>query len=348
MHSNRFSFSLSNYEQRLSIDPQNNETRQYHQESQERQKRRRMMDPAETRWQQPIRLTEEPRPIATRGIRVVEKVALEDASWCSDDQFILLDALRPLLRRNYIATTSWQDDSSLSSCLLLVDKKKEKYLIPQELRRITRAVQSTAAIKRESMSPGNFHGSCEEDNHNTLSDSLDDASTSSPSTSAWRSHNIEQQWHDRFQELVDFKKEHGHCMVPINWHANAPLAQWVKRQRYQSKLKQEGKRSALSDERQEALEQLGFTWRSRGLAWEERYSEMCAFHETYGHCNISHYFPKTSSLALWAKGQRRQFKSFCHGKTSSITKDRIAKLNRLGFDWDPRNLLKRKSTTDLI
>ena len=38
------------------------------------------------------------------------------------------------------------------------------------------------------------------------------------------------QWLERFQDLVEFKAKHGHCLVPHNYPPNQQLAQWTKRQ----------------------------------------------------------------------------------------------------------------------
>ena len=46
-----------------------------------------------------------------------------------------------------------------------------------------------------------------------------------------------EQWEERYQELMEFRNQFGHCLVPHNWEPNRALAQWVKRQRYQYKLK---------------------------------------------------------------------------------------------------------------
>ena len=65
-------------------------------------------------------------------------------------------------------------------------------------------------------------------------------------------------WSEKFEDLCEFRKYYGHCHVPHTYERNAPLAQWVKRQRYQYKLKIEGKRSTLSDERVRLLNKIGF------------------------------------------------------------------------------------------
>ena len=78
------------------------------------------------------------------------------------------------------------------------------------------------------------------------------------------------QWKERYQELIDFQLRHGHCLVPNVWDENNRLAFWVKRQRYQYKLKKQGHHSTLSDAREQALERLGFVWDSHKAIWEER------------------------------------------------------------------------------
>jgi hypothetical protein len=145
-------------------------------------------------------------------------------------------------------------------------------------------------------------------------------------------------WEERLQELVAYHKKYGDCLVPHNWPENVPLAQWVKRQRYQYKLKREGSRSTLIAERQCALEKLGFTWDSHESAWEERLAELKEFKNIHGHCRVPSTFAEHPKMSVWVKCQRRQYKLFWSGERSNITEERIAKLTNLGFVWNPRNL----------
>jgi hypothetical protein len=68
-------------------------------------------------------------------------------------------------------------------------------------------------------------------------------------------------WEDRFSELSDFRKIHGHCNFPKNSSENVKLAGWVKLQRQQYRLQQEGKTSSMTLSRIQALENLGFDWK---------------------------------------------------------------------------------------
>jgi hypothetical protein len=153
------------------------------------------------------------------------------------------------------------------------------------------------------------------------------------------------QWDLKFDELIDWKKEHGHCNVPYTFLENPPLARWVKRQRYQYKLMNEGKASTMTDRRVKALENAGFIWDAHGMAWEERLKDLQQYLEEHGDCNVPTLYMANQKLATWVKCQRRQYKLFCDGKTSTMNLDRINRLIRMGFTWEvrgPRKVTNRR------
>ena len=152
------------------------------------------------------------------------------------------------------------------------------------------------------------------------------------------------QWSDKFDELMIFKKERGHSCVPHTLKENPALARWVKRQRYQYKLKNEGKASTMTDERVVALENAGFVWDSHGAAWMERLNELQDYRVKNEHCNVPSNFPENPQLATWVKCQRRQYKLFRGGKPSNMTLERIAELEKLDFGWELRGLKKESPT----
>jgi hypothetical protein len=145
-----------------------------------------------------------------------------------------------------------------------------------------------------------------------------------------------EKWSQRFEDLVQFRHDFGHCLVPLEWSENPSLAHWVKRQRCQYKAKREGKHSTLTDERQISLEKMGFIWDSHRATWEERLNEIADFRERHCHCNVPSKYPKNPQLSIWVKCQRRQFKLFLEGRKSNMTRERIAKLSSIGFVWNPR------------
>ncbi|KAG7340302.1 helicase domain protein [Nitzschia inconspicua] len=151
------------------------------------------------------------------------------------------------------------------------------------------------------------------------------------------------QWDDRFKELLLFQEKYGHLLVPHSYPPNPKLSQWVKRQRNQYKRKQKGHHSTLTDEREKLLLEAGFIFDSHRAVWQTRFGTLKAFYLANGHCRIPSQFEK-GSLNVWMKHQRRHHSLLMKGEKSPITGERIAALNSIGFDWNPRNLLRPNKT----
>ena len=80
---------------------------------------------------------------------------------------------------------------------------------------------------------------------------------------AWDAHDAA--WNERLLELKFFYKRHGHCDVSISDANHQRLASWVKCQRRQYKVFQEGKESSLTPKRISKLNDLGFSWNVRDV-----------------------------------------------------------------------------------
>jgi hypothetical protein len=171
------------------------------------------------------------------------------------------------------------------------------------------------------------------------SSSLSEKSASNASSDEVRFRGYQaDQWMERFEDLRSFKAEFGNCLVPHSYPPNQQLAQWVKRQRYQYKLKSENRHSTLTVERQQELEDLGFVWDSHKAAWYERLEALKQYRAKHGNCMVPTNFAEDKPLAVWVKCQRRQLKLFRSGRQSTMTEERFVELDQLGFEWNPRNL----------
>ena len=71
---------------------------------------------------------------------------------------------------------------------------------------------------------------------------------------------MEHVWILRCQQLRQYKAQFGPCLVPYKYAANPKLGTWVKTQRTQYKLHQEGRPSPMTDERIRELESIDFDW----------------------------------------------------------------------------------------
>mmetsp|Transcript_691 Transcript_691/g.1061 ORF Transcript_691/g.1061 Transcript_691/m.1061 type:complete len:268 (-) Transcript_691:298-1101(-) len=153
----------------------------------------------------------------------------------------------------------------------------------------------------------------------------------------------EKKWNIYLEQLRDFKKTHGHCLVPHTFPENQHLARWVKRQRRQYKLMLKGQTSSnMTEERVDILNKEGFIWDSHDIIWRERFKQLFEYKNLYGHTRVPSSCCKGHpGLANWVKCQRRQHKLFLEGKRSSISAERTQLLNDVGFIWEVNN--KRSS-----
>jgi len=60
---------------------------------------------------------------------------------------------------------------------------------------------------------------------------------------------------------------------------------------------------------------------------------------TYGNCMVPQRYLANPQLGTWVHTQRRQYKLLKGGKKSSMTAEKISRLNSVGFDWDAKAFL---------
>ena len=92
----------------------------------------------------------------------------------------------------------------------------------------------------------------------------------------------------------------------------------------------------MTVERIAMLEKIGFVWDSHLAAWKMRMYELILYSVDYGNCNVPSTYTLLHGLAVWVKRQRQQYKLFKNGKPSSMTEERIAGLENIGFEWELR------------
>ncbi|MCE9541978.1 MAG: Helicase associated domain protein [Verrucomicrobia bacterium] len=130
-------------------------------------------------------------------------------------------------------------------------------------------------------------------------------------------------WDLNFSKLKRFKSQFGHCHVPRQYKADSQLAGWVEIQRF---LYSKGR---LSHDRILKLEILGFEWDPIGTAWELQLSKLSTFKSRNGHCRVPQQHKAFPQLGKWASHQRGFYSK------GTLSAERIAKLEALGFEWDP-------------
>jgi Helicase associated domain len=142
----------------------------------------------------------------------------------------------------------------------------------------------------------------------------------------------EDAWSRRYNQILQYRAEVGHCIVPRTY-ADVGLYGWIKKQRYNHKQWELGKPSQLTHERIKALDDIGFSWSARSAQWESRFEEFQRYVALGGDARIG---TKSSRLFDWAKTQRREHREWLANGESTMTQDRYERLTSLGFRWSQR------------
>eukprot|EP00547_Thalassionema_nitzschioides_P016770 CAMPEP_0194235998 /NCGR_PEP_ID=MMETSP0158-20130606/3355_1 /TAXON_ID=33649 /ORGANISM="Thalassionema nitzschioides, Strain L26-B" /LENGTH=226 /DNA_ID=CAMNT_0038969631 /DNA_START=58 /DNA_END=738 /DNA_ORIENTATION=+ len=150
-------------------------------------------------------------------------------------------------------------------------------------------------------------------------------------------------WQARFDELVDFKMKHHHCLVPFTYPQNQPLGCWVKKQRYAYKqyLKQQeeiklhgssGINSSMAENRIKMLDEIGFIWDSHQAKWEQMFRDLLEYKKKHGDCDVPCKYPPNKALGLWVTRQRITMRE-SGSNPSKLTIKRMMMLESAGFMW---------------
>eukprot|EP00586_Coscinodiscus_wailesii_P016132 CAMPEP_0172514972 /NCGR_PEP_ID=MMETSP1066-20121228/264299_1 /TAXON_ID=671091 /ORGANISM="Coscinodiscus wailesii, Strain CCMP2513" /LENGTH=570 /DNA_ID=CAMNT_0013295857 /DNA_START=73 /DNA_END=1785 /DNA_ORIENTATION=- len=148
-------------------------------------------------------------------------------------------------------------------------------------------------------------------------------------------------WQEKYEELVEFKAQTGHCRVPNRYQENIRLGQWVVAQRQWYKKLQGKEVTEAAKVKIEMLDELGFTWtvgsgrlkNSGWVKWQEFFDKLVEFKSRKGHCYVPSCFPEDPTFGKWVARQRQQYNKLKEGKPSQITEERISMLESIGFQW---------------
>eukprot|EP00978_Attheya_sp_CCMP212_P006984 scaffold16309_cov46-Attheya_sp.AAC.2 len=160
----------------------------------------------------------------------------------------------------------------------------------------------------------------------------------------------DQQWNMRYQELEEYKAEHGNCLVPKRYPPNPALGYWVDTQRTSlfSLWENEMGNSYITPERIKRLEKLGFVWKVHyrqptqrdEQKWQKRYEELKEYQSEHGDCLVPQKYTPNPALGTWVGKQRVKY-SLWKNKNDKfyITPKRIELLERIGFVWNAREAI---------
>lgn len=97
-------------------------------------------------------------------------------------------------------------------------------------------------------------------------------------------------WDDRYDQLILFKRIHGHVRVPSSY---GTLGSWVQYQR--------SRRDKMLAGRQRLLDQAGFVWSYREWQWDQRFEELVGYKKKFGNTDVP---MSQGELGEWVQWQR--------------------------------------------
>jgi hypothetical protein len=140
---------------------------------------------------------------------------------------------------------------------------------------------------------------------------------------------FDKKWNMKYEQLVEYKRTNGNCMVPRRYDQNKSLGQWVMKQRVGHN------NNKLGIDRKMLLDEIGFAWKpDRALTykkddkpWHQQYEKVVEFKRSHGHCMVPRRYQQDESLWIWVHTQR---------KFHNHNKMRLARkvlLDELDFAW---------------
>jgi hypothetical protein len=158
----------------------------------------------------------------------------------------------------------------------------------------------------------------------------------------------EDDWQEKFSELENFKKDHGHVRVPVNYPPNQPLSVWLISQR-NARLNENSsakmKCAATRERRRRQLQSLGVMFpdveamglkQSKEDGWQDMFHQLESFKEEHGHVRVPNIYPPNQQLSNWMQNQRRGYlneNSSSKLKCDATREQRRQKLQSLGVTF---------------
>jgi hypothetical protein len=146
-------------------------------------------------------------------------------------------------------------------------------------------------------------------------------------------------WEERFSQLAELLRLHGGMENLLHYAAAAEslrsradepsaletIVSWVD---YQRVLRKHNK---LDQDKIDRLTSVGLVWDAHQAAWDARYKQLVALSE---HGTKPRDY---SSYVKWEHRQRREY------RLGTLNNDRVARLDAVGFRWEPRPTRRRAS-----
>ncbi len=137
---------------------------------------------------------------------------------------------------------------------------------------------------------------------------------------------------EQIEDMKRYKETHGH--VNVLFSVDKSLAQFCSQARHKRTNPGKSKGKQLTIEHMARLDALGFNWTTHEYvtrSFDERIEDLKKYKRTHGHFNVKIH--EDSSLYKFCADVRYSLKQYEKDDTKKLTKERIEKLDDIGFSW---------------
>lgn len=134
-------------------------------------------------------------------------------------------------------------------------------------------------------------------------------------------------WMQKYSLVKAFYDLNGHCLVPTGeFVGKVKLGRWV--------IKQRTLKDKMSVFRRKKLEAINFVWDVGAYVFEQHFINFEFHKQTYGHLRVVRSFERNGwDTGYYVNALRQTYAG--KSKALNLTAEQIARLNNLGFSWNP-------------
>jgi len=248
----------------------------------------------------------------------------------------------PHFKRQKMGYSNEIDACSTSSRTSSNDKKKRRLSSVNSNKDDVPSSNNTASsLITASTISDNGSNKSSDNEHDDNSDS-DTNSFSKNASDYLTAHNLkpplqhEENWMQRYEELILFLKENGNCCVPFEYSKNPKLGHWAEYER-QQRNKVSSKSSTdnlnkITKKRIQLLDSIGFVWDSEEVRWRTDLSFLKQIQQqenskTNSSKNDIHH----SKYKKLKRSLVKQYLNYYEGRSTSLASSQIFDLEKLGF-----------------
>jgi hypothetical protein len=147
-----------------------------------------------------------------------------------------------------------------------------------------------------------------------------------------------ERWNNMYENLIGFKKKHGHTKVPEKCNENPKLGKWVSfwRSKYREYKRTNGK---IGDrERMKRLEKIGLVddistgyEKDHAINWNNMYSILVEFKKKHGHVKVPTKYNENPKFGKWVTNWKHNYKEYRRTDGQKGDPERMERLESIGL-----------------